>query len=169
MKIQRIINLCKKTGGLYITQREDAQWVGNGQAIYPLYDLPRLTAEELCTIYAVSEEAQGKMILNDKEESEYLVDFSDLNGDEEAAEVIKLGITYGGHVLMLLKCGDEINFVKRIYLTPFEEEVQFWRRESEIGTYYVATAGMILKGIIIPERGFRADIAAEIKEVADKL
>lgn len=170
MKIQKIVDICRKSGELYITKTKDAQWIGNGQAIYPLYDLPELSAEELCTIYSISEEQRDKMILNDRRESDYSgVDFGGVAGSENAAEVISPGILYGGALFVMLRCGDEINFVRRIYLAPFKEEVQFWRRECGIGAYYVITAGMFVKGIVFPDRDVRAVIAADIKEIAKVL
>lgn len=30
MKIQKIVDLCKKSGQMYITKTKDAQWIGNG-------------------------------------------------------------------------------------------------------------------------------------------
>lgn len=165
MKIQKIVDICKKSGQLYITEAEGAQWIGNGQAVYPLYDLPKLTAEELCTIYSITEEQRDKMILNEKDASEYKIDFSAINGDEEATEVVNIGLHFGGTSLIMLKCGGGISFVKRMYLTPFKEEVQYWRRTGPIGEYFVVTAGMFIKAIIVPETGLRADIAGELKEI----
>ncbi len=171
MKIQKIVDLCKKNGQMYKTKAEGTQWIGNGYAVYPLYDLPDLTTEELCTIYGLSEKEQEKMILNDKDVSEYKgIDFGAIKPDEEPAEAIKLGLFYGGASLIMLKCAGGISFVNRAYLTPFKEEIQFWRRISASGNeYFVVTAGMFVVGIILPEIGIRADIAAEIKEVAEGL
>lgn len=170
MKLQKIVDICKKSGQMYISYAEDAQWVGNGQAVYPLYDLPKLEAEELCTIYGITEKQQEKMILNEKSATEYNVSFSPLSGSEEAVEVIPMGITYGGSSYIMLKCGDSISFVKRMYLSPFKEETQLWKRVGKLGNeFFVVTAGMFVVGIILPETGIRADIAAEIKEVTKYL
>lgn len=111
------------------------------------------------------------MILNDKEVSEYGgIDFGALKGDEEAAEVVKIGLYYAGADLIMLRCRGGISFVKRIYLTPFKEEVQFRRRVTSSGVeYFVVTAGMFIKAIIIPEAGLRADIASEFKNIAKEL
>lgn len=170
MKIQKIVDLCKKSGQMYITHAEDTQWVGNGQAVYPLYDIPNLTAEELCVIYGITEEQQEKMILNEKSAEEYGVSFSPLSSSEEAIEAVPMGITYGGSSYIMLKCKDGISFIKRIYFTPFKEETQLWRRIAASGIeYFVVTAGMFVVGIILPEIGIRADIAAEIKEIAEMM
>lgn len=171
MKIQKIVDLCKKSGQMYITKTEDCEWIGNGYAIYPLYDLPELTAEELCTIYGITEEQQDKMILNDKSVSEYGgIDFGPIKADEEPAEVVKLGLYYGGTRFMMLQSKEGISFVPGVYLSPYKEEIQFWRRVSSSGIeYFVLTAGMFVVGIVFPEVGLRADISAEIKEVAKNL
>ena len=170
MKIQQIINLCKKMGELYVVHTGDVQWVGNGQAMYPLYDLPKLTAEELCNIYSITEEQQSKMILNDRKAKDFPgVDFEEIGAEGKPVEINKMGIIYAGQVMMALKNEEEINFARKLYFTPFKEEIELWKKECAMGSYYVATAGMLTVGIIFPEAGKRIDIAAEIKELANKL
>jgi hypothetical protein len=171
VKIQKIVDLCKRSGKMYMTETEDCQWIGNGYAIYPLYDLPELTAEELCTRYGITEEQQDKMILNDKRVSEYGgIDFGPIKADEEPAEVVKLGLYYGGTRFIMLQSKGGISFVPGILLSPYKEEIQFWRRVSSSGIeYFVLTAGMFVVGIVFPEIGIRANLAAEIKEVAERL
>lgn len=169
MKLQKIVDICKKSGQMYITHAEDTQWVGNGQAVYPLYDSPKLQAEELCTIYGITEDQQDKMILNEKSASEYDVSFAALDGTEEAVTVVPMEITFGGASYKMLECKDGISFVRRLYFTPFKEETQIWRKKNKCGEYFVVTAGMFVVGVIFPEVGLRADISAEIKEVAKNL
>ena len=170
VKIQQIINLCKKTGELYVVHTGDVQWVGNGQAMYPLYDLPKLTAEELCNIYSITEEQQSKMILNDKKAEDFPgVDFDEAGASDIPVEINKMAIIYAGQTMLTLKSGDEINFARRIYFTPFKEEIELWKKECAVGTYYVVTTGMLTVGIIFPEMDMRINIAAEIKELANKL
>ena len=54
------------------------------------------------------------MILNTKEVEEFGgIDFGDLNGKEEMAEVLRIGISYSGAQLMVLKCDDTIYFLKK--------------------------------------------------------
>lgn len=170
MKIQKIVDICKKSGQLYITEAESAQWIGDGQAFYPIYDLPKLSIEDICVIYAIPEDKQDKMILNEKTVTELGgVSLSGLGGEEQAAEVIKMAIIYAGASYVILKCGEEISFVKRVYLTPFEEDVQLWKRKGNGFEYFVVTAGMFVTGIILPEADVKANIAADLKELAEKL
>lgn len=169
MKLQKIVDICKKSGQMYITHVEDTQWVGNGQAVYPLYDIPKLQAEELCALYGITEDQQEKMILNEKDATEYDVSFAALDGTEEAVIVAPMWVTFAGTTYMILKCKDGISFVKRMYFAPFKEETQIWRKQNRYGEYFVVTAGMFVVGIIFPEIGLRADIAAEIKEMANNL
>ena len=60
-------------------------------------------------------------------------------------------------------------FIKKKYLSPFDEEVELWKRTSKQGCYFVVAGGMLIKGIIVPERDARAQIAAEIKEIANMM
>lgn len=169
MKLQKIVDICKKSGQMYITHAEDTQWVGNGQAIYPLYDLPKLQAEELCTIYGITEDQQDKMILNEKSATEYDVSFAALDGSEEAVVVVPMEITFGGASYKILRSKTGISFVKRLYFSPFKEETQVWQKKNKCGEYFIITAGMFVVGVIFPKLGLRADIAAEIKDVAERL
>lgn len=167
MKIQKVIDICKKSGELYITETKDGQWVGNGRAIYPLYEFPKVTIDDLCVLYEITQEQRDKMILNDKAVQEYIgVDFRGIDAKEEAAEVLRIGLTVGGISLVLLKHSGGISFIKRKYLEPFKEEIQIWRRVGENGEYFVVSCGMFLSAIILPERDMCTEIAADVKEIA---
>ncbi len=170
MKIQKIIDLCKKSGELYITDVQGVQWVGNGQAVYPLIGLPEFTPETICETFGLSEDVRSKMILNTKEVEVFGgIDFSDLNGKEEIAEILRIGISYGGAHLMALKCDDTIYFLKRTYLTPFEGEVELWKRQTGNIEYLVIATGMLVMGIVLPEVGIRPQLAGELKELVKML
>lgn len=97
------------------------------------------------------------------------VDFAALSGDEDPVEILKIGFSFGSYQLIAIKSKDGISFIKRMYLTPFDEEIQLWRRAGKTGEYFIAAGGMFIKGIILPETGIRADIAAEIKDIASVL
>ena len=170
MKLKKVVDICKRSGQLYITQTEDAQWWGDGQAMYPVYDLPELTAEDICIMYEITEEQRDKMIMNEKTVSELGdIDLSPVKEKDESAEVVRMGLTFGGHALVLLKTSSGISFIKRKYLAPFREEVQFWKRKCVWGEYFVLMTGMFVCGVIIPETLSRADIVAELKEIIDEL
>ena len=170
MKVQKVINLCKESGALYITEHEGEQWVGNGQAVYPLFGLPKFTPETLCETFGLNEEQQGKMILNEKLVTDYGgINFGELDGNEIPAEEVKVAFTYAGAQLIAVKCNGGISFIKKKYLAPFDEDVQLWRRNTGSSEYFVVTGGMFIKGIVLPESSMRADIAAEIKEIAAAL
>ena len=170
MKIQKIIDLCKKSGALYIIDANGVQWVCNGFATYPLVGLPEFTPETLCETFGLSEDAQSKMILKTKTAEEMSgIDFSDLNGDEEAAEVLKIGITYGGAQLLALKCDGGIYFIKGKYLSPFKEDVELWKRKTDHNEYFVITTGMLTAGIVLPELEFRPQLAGELRDLVNML
>lgn len=170
MKFQKVISLCKDSGELYITETGNVQWVTNGAAAYPLFGLPKFTAESLCETFGLSEEQQGKMILNEKSVAEFHgIDFTDLKGDEAPGEIIRMEFSFGGMQLLAVKSDGDVYFIKKKYLSPFDEEVELWKRTSKQGSYFVVAGGMLIKGIIVPERDARAQIAAEIKEIANMM
>ena len=170
MKIQKVIDICKKSGELYITETKDGQWIGNGRAVYPLYEFPKVTIDDLCVLYEITQEQRDKMILNDKAATEYKgINFGNPGADEEAAEILRIALIVGGVSLVLLKHKGGISFIKRNYLTPFKEEVQIWRRVGEHGEYFVVSCGMFVSAIILPESDISAEIAADVKEIATML
>ena len=170
MKIQKIIDLCKKSGMLYIIKANGVQWVCNGFATYPLVGLPEFTPETLCETFGVSEDAQSKMILNTKTSEEFReIEFTDLKGDEEPAEILKIGISYGGEQLIPLKCDGGIYFIKRKYLSPFKEDVELWKRRTGANEYFVITKGMLTAGIVLPETGFKPQLAGELRDLVKML
>ncbi len=170
MKIQKVIDICKKSGELYLTHAEGVQWVGNGTVLYPLVEFPEVSIDDICSIYEITQEQRDKIIMNDKDASEYTgVNFKNAGPDEEAAETMQIGITAGGNALVLLKHSGGISFVKRKYFAPFKEEIQMWRRVGSGGEYFIATSGMFTMGILFPERDSRAQISSEIKEIAEMI
>ena len=47
MKIKKIIDLCKKRGIFRLYAGESVQWISDGCALYPLYNLPEFDEETL--------------------------------------------------------------------------------------------------------------------------
>ena len=135
-----------------------------------MYDLPKLTAEDICIMYEITDKQREKMIMNEKSVTELGgINLSPISDKDEPAEVIRMGLTFGGNALVLLKTSSGISFIKRKYLAPFREEVQFWKRKCGWGEYFVLTAGMFVCGVIIPDLVSRADIVAELKEIIEEL
>ena len=48
MKIKKLIDLCKKRGCFYLFEDERVQWLSDGVALYPLYNVPEFDEETLC-------------------------------------------------------------------------------------------------------------------------
>lgn len=166
MKIQKIIDICKKSGELYITDVDGIQWVGNGYAVYPLVGLPKFTPESLCDTFGVSEDAQSKMILNERQLNDWGgIDFGDIRGDEAAAEVLPIEVYYKGRVLVCVKCDGSVYFINGRYLNPYKEAFELYKRNFGPMEYFVIAQGFMVEGIVFPEVEYRPQLVGELRDL----
>ena len=61
MKIKKLIDLCKKRGCFYLFEDERVQWLSDGVALYPLYNVPEFDEETLCRTFDITEKQQEKI------------------------------------------------------------------------------------------------------------
>lgn len=61
MKIKKIIDLCKKRGIFRLYAGESVQWISDGCALYPLYNLPEFDEETLYRVFDITEKQQDKI------------------------------------------------------------------------------------------------------------
>lgn len=54
MEIKKIINFCKKRGVLYLFDGDGCQWISDGIAVYPLFNLPIFDEESILKAYDIS-------------------------------------------------------------------------------------------------------------------
>lgn len=166
MKIKRIVDNCKKAGELYITDVDGVQWVGNSRGMYPLVGLPKFTPESLCDTFGINEETQSKMILNEKELKEWgKISFGELTSEDEAAEIVPVGVIYSGRSLACVKSEGSIYFIDRRLFNPFDESFELFKRRFGPVEYFVVSQGFFVVGIIFPEMEYRAQLAGELKEL----
>ena len=80
MKIKKIEKLCKEAGRIYLydepgTVDEETgeldeptrQWMGDGNAVYPLDGMPYLAEREVCAIFDIDEKKRDKIVINHEE------------------------------------------------------------------------------------------------------
>lgn len=169
MNIQKIVNLCKKSGTLYLYNAKDCQWISNGYAVYPMYGVPQFDEDSICATYGISDEQKEKMVISEKRPPESGISFEDNEETEIPAKVISPGIVYAGTDYMTVSSEKGIEFIKRKYLDVFDESVELNVRTLNDRTYIAIKQGMFLKGIILPETTLRATIVSEIKDLVKEL
>ena len=108
MQIKKIVALCKKRKlvTLYET-KDEVQWLGDGIAIYPLYDMPYFTADLFCSLYDITDK-QSEKIEFKTSEMPSTVDVSDAALNETQCEAIDISIYFGGKRLIPIKTSEGI-------------------------------------------------------------
>ncbi|MBQ2876988.1 MAG: hypothetical protein IJE25_08255 [Clostridia bacterium] len=178
MKIQKIQSLCKSAKRITVIKDDERyiQWLGEGSCFYPLFKLPRLSAENIFAIFDIPEEKQGKIFFEERDELPRAVDFSDVSDGETIITPEGGGVIFEGRTLVIFKSSLGVITVDKKYLAPFDDEVTYYERKTASGQpYIVAKEGMFISGIVMPYNGgnklgeWLSDIGEGIVIMADNL
>lgn len=97
MKLKKIVNLCKSSGRLYIYDLLGCQWIGDGAAMYPLFDYPKFTPDTLCAIFEMRADAMDTALKQALPQGINLEDYYD---KEYETELVSSEITSFGKSLV---------------------------------------------------------------------
>lgn len=127
MKLKKISSLCNKNKRYILYDKMDStgkitQWLGDGNAAYPLDGLPLLNEDSLCRMFDISEK-QRDNIYFDHAEWRDIINVEDTDPDETKAEEMELGIVRNGRQQVPLMGRDGIVFIDGKYLSPLEDEI----------------------------------------------
>ena len=162
MKLNSILSLLKQRKRVVIHNGDNAQWIGDGFASYPIYSLPYLSEESMQMLLGIDFEAWSKYTYD------YIdrVPFSeeDFTADEITLSELEVEISYRGCDMILLSDGARVYYIEKKYLKPFNdfEPVFFYRSEKKM---IAVKEGMLLRGVIMPH--YFADVSK--KELLDEL
>lgn len=166
MEIKKIINLCKKSGQLGIYENEGKQWITDGYALYPLFNMPLFTEETICAAYDISAKKAEKMHITFNLTLPAMFDYSD--DIEKETECKRGSPLFNGLVPITTSHG--IEFLQSKYLTPFadaDDNMLFiYERTATTGrNYFVVKDGLMLVGIILPYDCINEDFVNNIKDL----
>lgn len=127
MKLKDIAKLCAKTHSIGISELRGTQWLGNGNAAYPVFSLPPL----------------------DEDTAPAVLDF------DEALTAVLLRFLYKGETLDAWQTeSGRIVLVDPTYTKPYfadESSVPvLYLRRANRGDYIVGKSGMFVTAIIMP-------------------
>lgn len=153
MIIKSIAQICKsrKTAVLYET--ESIQWISDGNAVYPLYKMPKFNKETLPTLLDIPEKKVESYVLR---EDIFPKSLNRLDYDETEVSVseFSLQLAYLGDTLLPLNTSHGLVFIDTQYLKPLKDLsiIQFFERETTNGVLYIAVkSGLLLVAIILPK------------------
>lgn len=171
MKISTIQQICKgaKRIELFSDPSSAIQYISDGGAFYPLYNLPRMEEENVFTLFDIPEKKQDKIRFEHKRSLPEFFDFSDTTDDEIALEFGTISIYKRGRILSPLKTSLGIVYINEKYLKPFsdsENGVQLFERHTPDGAIYIAVKeGFLLTGIILPYDIVTPEFVEELKTI----
>lgn len=158
MKLGKVGALCKGAKRFIIYNVPGGQWISDGNAIYPLVDLPRFDEDNVYTLFDIPEDKRGKVQYEEKTGLPWGVSISDSVPDEVEVRHALIGISYCGALYSPVGGRGGILFIDRRYLAPFSDDITIYERfyPGSDRSYLAVKRGMLLEGIILP-----SDIATQ--------
>ena len=154
MKIKRVESILKarKTIITYHTA-DKCQWIGDGSAFYPIYNLPPLTEENIFAMFDIAESKRDKIFFAERELPDNL-SFMGADTTEVMLERSEYAINLQGRNLEPLKTSQGVAFIDKRYLSPFENTdngYELYERTAKSGgIYFAVKSGFLLLGIVAP-------------------
>ncbi len=172
MKVKKAIDLFKKHGSIHIHDGPDFQWITDGSAIYPLFELPDFTEETICIAYDIDFKKSAKMNIKRYPDLPESINLEDsIKEEKEVEEYTKFSLIYGGRCLKAFVAENGIVFIDSAYLAPLSdisyENIRYFERTSTQGTTYIAVKnGLELVAAIFPVKVIEDTFVAEINTFA---
>ncbi len=156
MKIQKLIKICKAEHTLYLCDTQDGvQWLGNGKALFPLFNHPIYEEKSIFAAFGIDEKQQDKITFKHFSATPAHIDISDTADGEFLAERAGgIAIYYGGRYLIPYKTQQGIMFISGDSLAPLADDdnkMLFERRAANGSTYFAIKSGFMISGIVLPE------------------
>lgn len=153
MKLKQIEAILKAEKTIIVSETPSGQWLGNGAAFYPVYNLPKLTQENIFTMFDIAEEKRDKFYFEERQLPTYL-NFEDGDESEQMLDRGTIAFYAHGRTLEPLKTSQGMAFINARYLKPFADHAagyELYERIDALGRpYIVAKSGFILLGVIAP-------------------
>lgn len=173
MKMSVIQQICKGAKRIELLSDSSSvtQWISDGGAFYPLYDLPELEQDSVFALFDIPEKKQEKISFLYKYAFPEMICFKDRMEGESALEFGTISICKNGRILRPYKTSRGMIYINEKYLKPFsdsENGVQLYERCTSGGTVYVAVKeGVVLKGIILPYDVVTKAFVSELKTICE--
>ena len=152
MKLKSVFSILKAAKTVFVYNTSACQWLSDGAAIYPIYDLPQLEPEHVLEMCDVPEDKRDAYRCEAFGEVPY-INLDDYDKTEKPLERCSLAIVSRGCELEPLLSSRGAIFFDRSYLRPFSDQDSYdlYERIAEDGRPYIAVKrGVALLGIIMP-------------------
>jgi hypothetical protein len=155
MKIKNVVSLFKKSGLICLhTDKHGVQWIGDGAALYPLFNLPQLTAENIFIIFDIPEKKHDDFSVIENFNTSVFSLEDTVDAEVPIEPMAALTIMQHGIECMPFGTEQGIIFIDERYISPLLDnhlERKYFIRYDGNGKPYVAVkAGLMLTAIIMP-------------------
>lgn len=152
IKLKQIESICKKRKTVITTEAAGSQWIGDGSAFYPVSGLPKLTRENIFTIFDVPWDKRENFFFQETKAPD--INFEDADPTEKLAGKGDAYVIYNGLTLCPIAASQGLMLLDAKYLRPFfgtDDGFDVYERINSKGqSYFAIKQGFILLGIILP-------------------
>ncbi len=155
MIIKKIIDICKKHGGVYLYDTPEEQWISDGFALYPLFGLPKFDECTLCQTYDITDKQRDKIHFKHEASLPKCFSFKDVEASETVCDEGPMYLSSAGRGIVPYMTSQGIVFIDASYLAPLadtkEAMLQVYERYNAAGQMYFAIkSGFMLLALIMP-------------------
>jgi len=173
MIIKKIAALCKSVKGVTLFDDEEngIQWITDGYAVYPLYDMPRMDGKTILAVLDVPGEKLGEFRVRSMKLPTNL-NFNDDDDNERMLPEMDIGILFRNMKIIPARTSRGLWFFNPKYLEPLNDldGFEIYERKDKDGKIYFAIkTGFMLQAIIMPMLPEPEVLAGRLRRLADEL
>lgn len=176
MRLKQIAAVCAKLKRAILCQTFDEnehceQWIGDGAALYPAFDIPPLDEESVFSVFDIPAEARKKWMVRVDDGNGYPFSLKDSDPSDRLLDGFGVSVGFGGITFEAFKTRDEKPlFINARYLKPIAhlmDETAFYERDAGEERVIVAKTGLMVSAIIMPKDPTRdANFVRQLSELS---
>lgn len=152
MKFGKIASLLKKSGTIAIINTYGGQWISDGAAVYPVYELPELSKDNIFGLLDIPTEKRGSHHVYEQDGCAP-IRLDDTVEGERLIKAPEYAIRAWGKTMMPLITSQGAVYINTAYLSPLSDADgnEFYERTAESGETYIAIKkGFALLAAVMP-------------------
>lgn len=146
------------------------QWLSDGTAAYPVYNLPELDEKAALAVLDILPEKWAE-ISCERTDAPAILSFDDVERGERMLPRPRLScFVFDGVIMNVALTSKGLRLYNPAYLKPLsDDDFELYERQTEAGEIYLAAkTGLILKGLIMTISAPWGELHAELSALADK-
>ena len=173
MKIRKIIDICKKNGNIIIFESGKEQWISDGAAVFPMFNLPQFDEDSLCRTYDITDKQAAKIHFRHEYTMPAAIDFEDCTEDENVVTRGPMCLSDAGRGIIPYMTSQGVAFIDAKYLQPLSDiedsMLNLYERHTKSGQiYFAAKSGFMLVGIILPVDAINDQFVERLKQLTQQ-